>query len=263
MTITAAWILSLPALAQASACLYRGTDATARVVQRSGEIITPFPEAKSAQDCSRLRVASGTVSVYVLSADRAAIATRQVTEDGGPLVQTSTANKDAGNGESFSLVKQILVVLEGGQRIKNGSSRGAEGDYVVAALPSGKLGQPTVDLVIPLGPSPDVNLGGFELLVDGRLAHRQTGASSSLTLPAMTLRPGAKVLWKLNYSGERLEGSFEVVSAARVAALKSTLARESEIGTDPKVAELRIASGLLLEGFGWDARELIRAAVAP
>ena len=253
----------VPQVGFAAACLYRGTDATARVVNRSGEVFAPFPEAKSAQDCSRLKVASGTVSVYLINADRSAITQRQVGSEDGPLVPKAKGEQAAGGEDNPSLFTQVLVVLEGEQRLKAGSSRSTGADYVPAALPTGKIAQPDADLLIALGPVPDINLEKFECAVDGNAVHIQKGPAAALRIPSKRLKPGAKASWTLAYAGERYEGHFEVVTAASLAALSNTLSLESGSDADSTLSQLRIASGLVTAGFGWDARALIRAATHP
>ena len=117
----AAACATAPRTGQAQACLYRGDSADTRVANRSGEITTPFPEGLSALDCRRLRVVTGAVTVYTLRQDRHAIAPRRVEAGAGPLLPS------AGSGDTDAppeLLKQIMVVLEGGQRLKTGSSRG-------------------------------------------------------------------------------------------------------------------------------------------
>jgi hypothetical protein len=255
-------LLAASTHAQAAACLYRGTDDTARVIG-GGVVTTPFPEARSAPECARLRVASGTVDVVVLSADRAAIASRRVSAGGGALVPPSGADKGAASDESPGLLKQILVVLEGDQRKVTGSSRDAGDDFLRNALPVDKLARPVADLAIVLGPAPDANLHSFELLVDGKPVLRVNGPARSVTLPAAALKVGVHASWRLAYGDGHDEGSFEVVPSERLAELEATLAKESEAGGDAKVARLRIASGLVAQGYSWDARELIRAAVNP
>jgi hypothetical protein len=263
-TVAACVLLGLPGMVLASACLYRGTDATARVMSRSSEITTPFPEALASQDCGRLRVASGSVSVYVLSADRSAISRREVSVGSGSLVPaTSAAPADSGGTAQRGLLQQIMVVLEGGQRSRTGSSRSAEGDYVIAALPIGRLAQPTADLIVNLGPVPDANLGQFDVRVDGKQVHRQVGPQLALRLPFSSLKAGARVQWTLAYSGRRHEGEFSVEPAAALAALQQSLVTGSALDVDTDVAKLRLASGLMEAGFAWDARELIRAALSP
>jgi hypothetical protein len=256
-------LLALPALATASACLYRGSDASARVINRSGEITTPFPDARSAPDCRRLRVASGSVSVYVLSADRSAISARQVGPDGGSLVPSSAGGGTAGGSEPSGLLKQISVVLEGLQRVKTGSSRSGEGEFLLAALPSGRLAEPSADLRIVLGPVPDANLAGFELLVDGKSVYRQQGPQQEVRLPAAALKPGAQAVWRLSYAGQRHEGRFSVESASSFASLQGRLAQDSAAGIDSVAARLQLAAGLAQEGFEWDARELLKSSLAP
>jgi len=257
LLLLAAWMH-----AQAAACLYRGTDDTARVIG-GGVVTTPFPQALSAPECARLRVASGTVDVVVLSADRAAIASRRVSAGGGALVPASGADKGGTSGESPGLLKQILVVLEGDQKKVTGSSRDAGDDFLRNALPVDKLAQPTADLVIVLGPAPDANLHSFELLVGGKPVLRVSGPARSVTLPAAALKAGVHASWRLAYGDGHDEGSFDVVPSERLAELEATLATESDAGGDAKVAKLRIASGLVAQGYNWDARELIRTAVNP
>jgi hypothetical protein len=261
-TATACLLLSLPAWAAATACLYRGNDASARVIKRSGEISTPFPDAQSAPDCRRLRVASGSVTVYALSADRSAVSSRQVGVDGGSLMPPSEST-GMGSDAPSGLMRQISVVLEGMQRVKTGSSRGGEGEFLLAALPSGRLAEPGADLRIILGPVPDANLGSFELLVDGKLVYSQQGAAPDIKLPAAHLKAGTHALWRLSYAGQQHEGRFAVEPPATFASLQDHLAQQVVTEQDPVVARLRMAAGLAQQGYEWDARELIRVSLKP
>jgi hypothetical protein len=71
------------------------------------------------------------------------------------------------------MLQQIMVVLEGNQRLKTGSSRGAGDDYMQAALPTGLLARPEQDLVVVLGQQPDAQLASLELTVNGQTVLRQ------------------------------------------------------------------------------------------
>jgi hypothetical protein len=254
-----ALLVGLPLAAAATPCMYRGLDADARVINRSGEISTPFPVSMSSNDCRRLRVASGTVAVYVATAQGALGTPLQVSR--GPLVPST----DAGpvGASDIGILKQIVVVLEGVNRTKNGSSRGAEGDYLVASLPVGHLAEPAADLALELGPVPDLNFASFELLVGGKTVHRQSGPTQWIKLPLAILKPGASVRWKLDYSGSKYEGAFVVEPAATLDALKQSLAKDAPADADELVGKLRIAAGLNLQGYAWDARALIRSVLSP
>jgi hypothetical protein len=251
--------VSLGAQAAAS-CMFRGADADARVINRSGEISTPYPMALSSNDCSRLRVANGTVTVYGTGSEGAQVSSRQVSR--GPLLPASDAPAAAGT-DTGAILKQIVVVLEGVSRTKTGSSRGAEGDYLVASLPTGKLAEPSTDLVLTLGPAPDANLASFELLVGGKPVYRQNGAAQTIKLPQAFLKAGTPVRWKLDYAGAKYEGQFTVEPAATLAALKQSLQKETPAGGDALVTKLSLAADLGQAGYAWDARELIRAALTP
>ena len=146
---------------------------------------------------------------------------------------------------------------------QTGSSRGAEGDYLAASLPIGRLAQPVADLSLQLGPTPDANLGSFELLVGGKSMQRQNGPAQWIKFPLALLKPGANVLWKLEYSGTKYEGAFVVERASTMEALKQHLQNDTQGDTDEIVTKLRVASGLSAEGYAWDARELIRTALVP
>jgi hypothetical protein len=254
--------VGLPLNAWATPCAYRGLDADARVMNRSGEISTPFPIALSAHDCRRLRVATGTVDVFVAGPQNA-IAKREVSR--GSLVLPSEGASASDNAGAANILKQMVVVLEGVHRIKNGSSRGAEGDYLVANLPVGRLAQPVADLTIALGPTPDANFGSFELFSNGRLVHRQSGPTQIITLPVALLKPGANLQWKLVYSGSKFEGALLVEPAAMLAELQQSLLQEGSGSpeSDALVDKLRVASRLSEQGYFWDARALIRAALVP
>ena len=250
---------TLPLGAVAAApCMYRGADADTRVINRSGEISTPFPMSLSSTDCSRLRVANGTVVVYGVGADGGKLASRQVSR--GPLLPASDAVAGTDTG---AILKQIVVVLEGVSRTKTGSSRGAEGDYLVASLPTGKVAEPSTDLTLPLGPTPDANLASFELLLAGKSVYRQSGPAHAIKLPQAALKVGAQLRWKLDYAGSKYEGTFRVEPASTLAALKQSLQKDAPADDDALVTQLSLAADLGNAGFSWDARELIRAALTP
>ena len=239
----------------ATACMYRGNDSSARVITQSGNVITPFPDAKSAQDCRQLRVASGSVTVYELSQDRTNVHSR--------IIDSGRLESDGSGAGDSSFFRQIAVVLEGMQRVKTGSSRGGEGDLVVAMLPNGRVAEPAEDLRIPLGPTADQNLASFELRVNGKSIYSQKGPAQELRLPASRLKPGTQITWKLSYGGKPYEGTFTVEPTANLENLKQRLAQESASNADPLVSQLQLASILLLEGYQWDARQILKASLAP
>lgn len=250
-------VTATPLATWAQACLYRGDSADTRVANRSGEITTPFPDTLSSIDCRRLRVSTGAVTVYTLAKDRQALAPRRVEPGGGSLV-TGPA-EEAGNAPA-GMLQQIMVVLEGAQRMKTGSSRGAGDDYLQAALPNGVMARPQQDLVIALGLQPDAALGSLELSVDGKVVFQHKGPARELRLPAQPLIAGARASWKLVYGAQSREGQFQVVPVEQFLALQAQLERDSQ-GADPTLRQLRIAAGLVQAGFAWDARDWLRPAL--
>ena len=258
------WLVLLGALplgaAAATPCFYRGVDAEARVINRSGEISTPYPASLSSNDCSRLRVANGSVVVYRVSPENAQLNSKQVSS--GPLLPASAGAAPAGT-DTVGILKQIVVVLEGVNRTKTGSSRGAEGDYLVASLPTGRLAEPSSDLMLELGPTPDLNLASFELLSGAKSVYRQSGPAQWIKLPQAALKAGANLRWKLDYAGSKYEGVFSVEPANTLVALKQSLQKDAKPDSDELVTRLSLASELGQAGYGWDARELIRAALTP
>lgn len=251
--------MPLPALADAP-CLYRGADEDTRVINRSGEITTPFPMVLSNNDCSRLRVATGTATVYVIRPDGTQMTKAQVSK--GPLLLAPSGVPQAGT-DTLGILKQIVVVLEGVNRTKTGSSRSTEGDYLIASLPKGKLAAPANDLVLVLGPVPDQGLGRFELYVNGKLAHRQSGPAATIQMPKSALKAGSSVRWKLEYAGGGYEGAFTVEAADAVTKLLQSQPRDERTGQDPLMERLDPAFALISAGYAWDARELIRQALTP
>jgi hypothetical protein len=248
-------LATAPLLTQAQACLYRGESADTRVANRSGEITTPFPDALSAIDCRRLRVVTGTVTVYTLTQDRQAMAPRRI--DNGPLL--ASRGDDTGIAPP-GMLQQIMVVLEGAQRLKTGSSRGSGDDYVQTVLPAGLLARPEQDLIAVLGPQPDALLASFELTVDGQVAVRQKGPASELRLPAKVLAAGSRARWKLVYGDQAREGQFQVVSAEQLRTLAARLEQEAQTD-DVTMRQLRVGAGLVQAGFAWDARAWLRQAL--
>ena len=248
---------TLPALA--TPCLYLGTDADTRVMNRSGEISTPYPTALAANDCTRLRVATGNVKVYALKGGTLSPAGNQVSR--GQLVPASEGEAPL-SADTVGILKQIVLVLEGVNRIKTGSSRSAEVEYLTASLPNGKLSEPTEDLSLELSPTADQNLASFELVVDGKSVFRQTGPAKSLLLPRVALKLGGTVRWKLDYAGKKLDGQFTVEPQARMQAVVGSVQPPQGAGNDAITQALQVAAILTQESFGWDAREMIRKALA-
>ena len=250
-----------PVMVAASApCLYRGLDADTRVINRSGEISAPYPVSLTSNDCSRLRVANGTVVVYEVSPEGVQLTAKPVSS--GPLLPAMEGSS-AARTDTVGIFKQIVVVLEGVSRTKTGSSRSAEGDYLAASLPIGRLAQPASDLSLQLGPVADTNLGSFELFVGGKSAQRQNGPSQLIKLPQHLLKAGTQLRWKLEYSGSKYEGGFTVEPANTLAELKQRVSRENPDDSDEIAKKLRLAFAMSAEGYSWDARELIRSALVP
>ncbi|MCV2353685.1 hypothetical protein LNV09_05855 [Paucibacter sp. B2R-40] len=258
--LLATLVLSLPALASASACLYKGADATARVINRSGEITTPFPEPLSSPDCRRLRVATGEVAVYALAGTQTSPEMRRVSS-GALIVGAGNAPTEAGGVPQ--LMQQIKSVLDGGQRLRSGSSRGANEDYILTAIPSGRLAEPQADLLVPLGQAADADLASFELSLNGKVVHRQQGPAQELRLPAAQLKRGNTLQWALNYAGQRHQGQIVVEDPALLAQRKQDLLQLSQGEPDPLLRQLRLAAALVDEGQVWAAREIIRASLTP
>lgn len=252
------FLLLVSSYSEATPCLYLGANADTRVINRSGEISTPFPTALSAHDCRRLRVVTESVKVYVVEKDGAAPTVTQVAK--GPLVPAADLAAPIGS-DTLGIIRQIGLVLEGINRTKTGSSRGGEEEYVVASLPSGKLLEPSVDLVLELGPTPDRNLTSFELFQGAKVVFRQIGPAQALRLPASALRSGNQMQWRLEYAGKKYDGQFKVEPIQRMTAIKQSLLADYANSTDPIAEALRFASAFALEGYGWDSRELIRTAL--
>lgn len=256
---TPLFLLLMTFQSHATPCLYLGANADTRVINRSGEISTPFPTALSAHDCRRLRVVTESVRVYVVEKEGAAPTVTQVAK--GQLVPAADMAAPIGS-DTLGILRQIGVVLEGINRTKTGSSRGGEEEYVVASLPSGKLLEPSVDLILELGPTPDRNLTSFELLQGAKVVYRQVGHAKALRLPALALQSGNQMRWRLDYAGKKYEAQFLVEPIQRMATIKqSLLAEQPASPSDPIAESLRFASALALEGYGWDSRELIRTAL--
>lgn len=245
--------------AWATPCLYLGADVDARVMNRSGEISAPFPTALASNDCTRLRVAVGLVKVYVVNGDKVSATGIEVVR--GPLVPAG-GNETKVRADAAGVLRQIVLVLEGVNRIKSGSSRNADIDYITSSLPKDKLSEPTLDLVLEVGPVPDQSLSSFELLVDGKSVSRQIGPATSLRLPHTKLRAGSLVRWKLDYAGKKQDGQFTIEPPDRIRALVSTLDSPADKATDAIARAIEVAAILTQEGFGWDAREVLRKTLS-
>lgn len=252
------FLLLVSSQCEATPCLYLGANADTRVINRSGEISTPFPTALSAHDCRRLRVVTESVRVYVVEKEGAAPTVTQVAK--GQLVPAADLEAPIGS-DTLGILRQIGVVLEGINRTRTGSSRGGEEEYVVASLPSGKLLESSIDLVLELGPTPDRNLTSFELLQGAKILYRQVGPAQALRIPASALRSGNQMRWRLEYAGKKYDGQFTVEPVSRMTAIKQSLLADVIKPSDPIAEALRLASALALEGYGWDSRELIRTAL--
>lgn len=241
----------------ATPCLYLGTDADTRVINRSGEITTPYPTALAANDCARLRVATGNVKVYMVKDGVGGLNGVHVSR--GQLVHEGTVPVGADMG---GILKQIVLVLEGVNRTRTGSSRSAEVEYLISSLPNGKVSEPANDLVLELSPAADQSLEAFELFVDGKSVFRQTGPAKTLRLPHSAMKPGSTVRWKLDYSGRRHGGQFTVEAQSRIQGFLDSAQATKDVGKDSIAQALRVATVLVQEGYEWDAREMIRRALS-
>ena len=239
----------------AAACLFRGEDASARVINSSGVPFTPFPDPLSDPGCERLRVVSGVVNVYVLDEARNQMQATRLTR--GPLVPGGHASVGTAGADIFAAIQ---IVLQGGERTLKGSSR-SDTDYIQTAMPSGRMAEPTRDLRIPVAPTPDENLKAVELTVGGKLVYRQAIPASEIVLPAAHLTRGSTVAWRVVYGPSSLTGDVEVVDPARLAELRGAAAQRSADEIDPVVRNLRIAASLAAERYLWDARQVVKTAL--
>jgi hypothetical protein len=180
---------------------------------------------------------------------------------GALIVGAGNAPTEAGGVPQ--LMQQIKSVLDGGQRLRSGSSRGANEDYILTAIPSGRLAEPQADLLVPLGQAADADLASFELSLNGKVVHRQQGPAQELRLPAAQLKRGNTLQWALNYAGQRHQGQIVVEDPALLAQRKQDLLQLSQGEPDPLLRQLRLAAALVDEGQVWAAREIIRASLTP
>lgn len=254
-TVVLVSLLAASTTAHAAACLYRGEDASARVINASGVSFTPFPESLSDLGCERLRVVSGAINVYVLDASRNEMRSTRLTR--GPLVPGGKGDTAPDGGGIFLAIK---TVLEGGQRMLKGSSR-SDVDYIQAAMPAGRLAEPTADLRIPLAPTADLNLKAVELSVGGKSVYRQTTPAPEIVLPASQLVKGSVVTWRVVYGPTTMTGQVEVVDRARLTVLRDAAALNATDEGDAVLRQLRLAASLAAEGFGWDAQQAVKEAL--
>jgi len=252
--------------ARAAECLFKGEGADTRVAG-TGVMLTPFPEPMRRPDCELLRVVTGSVRVVTLSSDRARLVGRKIQQ--GPLAPrdagTNTGTDNASDGVLGQIGRQLSIVISGDQRLRTGSSRSgiATVDYPADALPRGRVALPRSDLLVPLGPVPDPSLRRFEVVAAGRTLHRQDGPATALLIPAQVLAVGQTFRWTLVYgSGDtQANGEFTVDPPHVFAEMRAALEMQYSAESDPMIRQLNIAAALEAQGYGWDARPLVPAAL--
>ena len=249
--------LAAPA-AHARQCLYRGDNDTARVIDRSGSMFKPFPQALASHACERLRVVSGNVDVYPMDTPADGLQATRVTR--GPLIAAAAA--DEGRAPSGARILAIVMtVLEGNERMVSASSRSAEADYLREAMPTGRMAEPTADLRISLAAAVDPNLKLVEVSSGGKTIYRQALPARDVVLPAGLFTRGARLQWHVLHGTETLTGEVQVVDGETLSAARA--AAEQRVGSEPDLLarKLRVAALLADEGYLWEARKITEAAL--
>ncbi|MDM0036711.1 hypothetical protein QTI33_31570 [Variovorax sp. J22P271] len=249
--------LAAPA-AHARQCLYRGDDDTARVIDRSGLMFKPFPQALTSHACERLRVVSGNVDVYPMDAPADRLQASRVTR--GPLV-AAAATDEGRAGSGTHILAIVRTVLEGNERMVSGSSRSADADYLREAMPTGRMAEPTAGLRIPLAAAADPNLKLVEVSSGGKVIYRQALPARDVVLPAGLFTRGARLQWRVLHGTETLTGEVQVVDGETLSAART--AAEQHVGAEPDALArtLRVATLLADDGYAWEARKITEAAL--
>ena len=241
----------------AQPCLYQGTTPDARAISRAGIVYTPFPKALQSDECQKLRVATGQVQVFAMESSAESIqVTKTMALPNTPLLTEKTPQ--ALSSQGYTLFNLAGSALQGGQRLRTGSSRGA-GDDMNLLLPRGTLGQPVDDLIFDMNEN-DANASTFEWRLNGKPMKNATIQGQQIRFPAQRLTPGSMVDWKLIYQNIAYEGRFNIEQADRVASLKQALITENANEPDPKLAALRTAFALMEKGYVWDAKHWLAEA---
>jgi hypothetical protein len=250
-------------------CFFRGDGPNARVARRSGELLRPFPLTLSDSRCETLRVSTGTVTVYFKQEEDAPLVKRRVSE--GPLLPSEkapsvvTANghvtPEGKSSAIAELVRTFRNVLAGDQVQRTGSSRSDADDYLVNALPVGRMAKPAHNVVIPLGREGDPRLERFELRIDGRLVFALSGPASELQIPSAAFPGGATAHWTLRYGGVDATGQVIIDSGREMEDIRRRLEQENAAETDDTLRSLQIAAGFLRAGYAWDARPFMWTAL--
>ncbi len=236
----------------AQPCLYQGTTPDARVISRAGIVYTPFPKALQSDECQKLRVATGQVQVFAMASSAESIqVTKTMASSNAPLLTEKTPQ--ALSSQGYTLFNLAGSALQGGQRLRTGSSRGA-GDDMNLLLPRGTLAQPVDDLIFDMNEN-DANASTFEWRLNGKPMTSATIQRQQIRFPAQRLTPGSVVDWKLIHESTAYEGRFNIEPADRVASLKQALITQNANEPDPKLAALRTAFGMMEKGYVWDAKQ--------
>lgn len=259
-TLWAVLLTSLSTSALAQSCLYQGVQADARVISRSGVMYTPFPNALQSDECDKLRVATGQVQVFTLLQDSGGTSVRKtiVAPNTSLLSEKQFTPTDS---KERTLLGQIGAILQGGQRLRTGSSRSTN-DAMAWFLPSGSVAQPLEDLVFDMNEN-DASVSTFEWRLNGKLISRSPVQRQQIRLPVQQLAPGSVVAWKLTHQNVTYEGTFTVVPADRIDSFRQALLDQQASETDQKLAALRVATSMMEKGYVWDAKKWLATTWAP
>lgn len=249
--IGAALCLFTSTLVSAQSCLFQGLNSEARVISRSGIVYTPFPKTLHSDECHKLRVASGQVHVFSLITESDSVnVTKTVALTNSPLLTEKQLSPTSAQGQI--LLDMASSALQGGQRLRTGSSRGA-GDDMNHLLPRGILAQPAEDLIVEMNEN-DAKASSFEWRLNGKMISKSAIQGQQIRLAAQRLTPGSKVNWKLTHQGVAYEGHFNIESANQLATLKQALISQNADEPDPQLAALRTAFAMMEKGYVWDAK---------
>jgi hypothetical protein len=243
----------------AQSCLFQGLNSEARVINRSGIVYTPFPNTLQSDECHKLRVASGQVQVFTLVHEKDSVnVTKTVALANAPLL-TDKQFQQSSSQEKI-LLDLASSALQGGQRLRTGSSRGA-GDDMNHLLPRGILAQPTEDLIVEMNEN-DANVSMIEWHLNGNLVSRSAVQRQQIRLPFQRLTPGSTVDWKLTHQNVVYQGHFKIEPADQMTALMQSLIAQNAHESDQKLATLRIAFALIEKGYIWDAKNWLTQSFA-
>jgi hypothetical protein len=239
-------------------CFFQGEDAATRVVSRSGEMLVPFPGVMSSTDCVKLRVMSGGVWVYQTTGNGGKIEKTRVTS--GSLVRNSSANASDDDG-ILAVIRELKIVAEGVQRTATGSSRGADEEYFLAAMPTGKVLANAEDLVVQAG-LVSSSIANLMITSSKGYVTRFSKVPREVRIPAIALKPDTRFVWHADSQGKTIGGAFDVVAPDIAEQQLRDIEERLGSETDPALKALRKSQLLSEAGYRMEMRKVLASLIA-